>query len=338
MKIRVEYNNAVTVVRNAMLKTGLSHDDADVCALTHVESSAHGVESHGLNRVPLFLDYVKRGLVDPKAQISLLKSKGAVERYDGKLGIGITNALYCTKRAIALAKDHGIGCVTLKNTTHWMRGGTYTRKMAEAGFVGMNWINTESCMPLWGSDVASVGNNPFCLGIPHKEYPIVIDMAMSQFAYGKLGVYKLANEQLPIDGGFTKDGVLTRDPGAIMESMRLLPTGYWKGSSMALVLDLAAAMMSGGKTGSDMDREQNAYCTSCSQVFIAYDPYMFGDEDELNFKVEDRIAAAKNAHLADENSKIIIPGARASANMERSIREGVSVDDAIWSKICELSL
>ena len=80
--------------------------------------------------------------------------------------------------------------------------------------MGMSWINTESCMPLWGSDEPSVGNNPFCMAIPREDGPIVLDMAMSQYAYGKLGVYRLAGKQLPYPGGFDKDGNLTSDPGS----------------------------------------------------------------------------------------------------------------------------
>ncbi len=337
MKIKVEYDLALETVKTAMLRAGLSPDDATICAQTHVQSSAQGVESHGLNRVPRFLNYVSKGLVDPQGKPALIASKGAVERYDGNLGIGIINALFCADRAVQLAKDHGIGCVTLQNTTHWMRGGTYAQKMAEAGFIGINWINTESCMPLWGSDEVSVGNNPFCIGIPHSDNPVLLDMAMSQFSYGKLDVYRLAEDQLPIDGGFNDAGELTKDPAQIIQSRRLLPAGYWKGSSMALVLDMAAAMMSGGYSGADMDRDGKGSCTSCSQVFIAYDPYLFGGDDSLNLTLQQRIDAAKNAHTIDENTKIRVPGDRARTNLEISINEGVNVDDAVWEKICSLA-
>ena len=119
------------------------------------------------------------GWINLEGKPQLVGAKGAVENYDGQLGIGITNALFCAERAAELAKEHGIGCVALKNTTHWMRGGTYAWKMAEAGFMGMSWINTESCMPLWGSDEPSVGNNPFCMAIPREDGPVVLDMAMS---------------------------------------------------------------------------------------------------------------------------------------------------------------
>ena len=86
--------------------------------------------------------------------------------------------------------------------------------------MGMSWINAESCMPLWGSDKRSVGNNPFCMAIPREDGPLILDMAMSLYAYGKLGVYRLAGKQLPYPGGFDKDGNLTCDPGAIEETMR----------------------------------------------------------------------------------------------------------------------
>ena len=197
MSIKIPYDTVRETIQQAFLNVGLTEEQAKTCAAIHAQSSADGVESHGLNRVPRFVDYVRRGLIDPKGSPELVRARGAVENYDGHLGIGITNALFCADRAMELAKEHGIGCVALKNTSHWMRGGTYAWRMAEAGFLGISWINTESCMPLWGSDQPGVGNNPFCIGIPREDGPIVLDMAMSQYAYGKLGVYRLAGKQLP---------------------------------------------------------------------------------------------------------------------------------------------
>lgn len=253
MSKKIPFETLKATVKEALLKTGLSEEQAEICATIHSQSSADGVESHGLNRVPRFVEYVHKGWINLEGKPELVGSCGAVENYDGHLGIGITNALFCADRAMELAKEHGMGCVALRNTTHWMRGGTYAWRMAEAGYLGISWINTESCMPMWGSDVAGVGNNPFCIAIPREDGPIVLDMAMSQYAYGKLGVYRLAGKQLPYPGGFDKDGNLTTDPGAIEESRRIMPTGYWKGSGMAIALDLAASVLANGMSGADMD-------------------------------------------------------------------------------------
>lgn len=338
VSIRIPYETVKSTVKMAFLNLGLGEEQAEICAAVHSQSSADGVESHGLNRIPRFVEYVQRGWVNLEGRPKLKGSKGAAENYDGNLGIGITNALFCADRAMELAKVHGIGCVTLKNTTHWMRGGTYAWRMAEAGFMGLSWINTESCMPLWGSDEPGVGNNPFCVAIPREAGPIVLDMAMSQYAYGKLGVYRMAGKTLPYPGGFDKEGKLTSDPGAIEESKRILPTGYWKGSGMALALDMAAALMANGNCGTDMDEAGRGSCTGCCQVFIAFDPYLFGEKKEIQAMMDKRVSAAHASHPERWDSPVSCPGERTVINREQSRTEGVPVEEAIWAQIQALAM
>ena len=333
----VPFNELKETAKRAFLNLGLSEEQAETCAQIHASSSADGVESHGMNRIPRFAEYVGKGWINIHGQPELVKARGAAENYDGHLGIGITNALFCSERAMKLAEVHGIGLVALKNTTHWMRGGTYAWKMAEAGFIGISWINTESCMPMWGSDEKSVGNNPFCIAIPREDGQIVVDMAMSQYAYGKLGVYRLAGKRLPYPGGFDKAGNLTDDPSAIEDSMRILPTGYWKGSSLAIVLDLAAAAVSNGLCGSDIDTNNNGSCTGCSQIFIAIDPYMFGEKDAIQSMMNRRVAAADSAHPIDPAHPVKCPGESTLERRKKSMAEGVHVDDTIWEQVCSLA-
>lgn len=333
MGIKVQFDVLKDTVKKAFLNMGMPEDKAEICAQIHCESSADGVESHGLNRIPRFATYVGKGWVDLKADPELVGRKGAAENYDGHLGIGITNAIFCGDRAVELAKEHGIGIVALRNTTHWMRGGTYAWRMAYKDMIGLCWISAESCMPMWGSDKISVGNNPLCLAVPRKKGPIVVDMSFSQYAYGKLGVYRLAGKQLPYPGGYDKDGNLTTDPGAIEETMRVLPIGYWKGSALAIALDMAAAMISNGKCGSDLDEEARGSCTGCSQVFIAIDPYLFGDVESLQAMLDRRVEAADNAHPVDERHPVKCPGEGTLERRKKSMAEGVNVDEQIWSQI-----
>ena len=335
--MRVPFEQVKETIKKAFLNVGLTEEQAEECAKIHTQSSCDGVYSHGLNRVPRFCDYVKKGWVNTKSTPQLVNARGAAEHYDGGLGIGILNAEFCMKRAVALAKEHGIGMVALRNTTHWMRGGTYAWQAASEGFMGMCWINTESCMPLWGSVEPSVGNNPFCIGIPHKDGNIVLDMAMSQYAYGKLQVMRLAGKQLPYPGGFDKDGNLTSDPGAIEESMRILPTGYWKGSSMALVLDMAAAMLSGGRSGDQMDDEGRGSCTGCSQIFIAFDPYLFSSEKEVEEMLTRRIDRVHHAKPQREGDTVSYPGERTAATRAEHLANGVEVDESVWNEVCALA-
>ncbi|MCR4627070.1 MAG: 3-dehydro-L-gulonate 2-dehydrogenase [Treponema sp.] len=337
MSKKIPFETLKQTIKKALLNAGLSEQQAEICSQIHSESSADGVESHGLNRIPRFVEYINKGWINLQGKPVLTGAKGAVENYDGQLGIGITNALFCSERAVELAKVHGIGCVALKNTTHWMRGGTYAWKMAEKGFVSFAWINTEGCMPLWGSDEPSVGNNPFCIGLPRKKGPVILDMAMSQYAYGKLGVYRLAGKELPFPGGYDKNGNLTTNPGAIEETMRALPVGYWKGSGLALALDMAAAVMANGKCGSDMNAKTGGSCGGCCQVFIAYDPYIFGEESEIQNIMDRRVDAVHNAHPAEKGKTVTFPGERTVMTREKSMKEGVNVDEVVWAQVEQIA-
>lgn len=334
--MRVPFEQVKAEVKRAMKKAGLTEEQADICAEVHAESSRDGIYSHGLNRVPRFIEYVKKGWIDIKAKPNLVKSSGCMENYNGNMGIGILNAKFAVNRAVQLAKSHNIGVIALRNTTHWMRGGTYAWDAANNGFVSICWTNTESCMPAWGAKVPCVGNNPFCMGIPRKGGHIVLDMAMSQYSYGKLQATRLKGEQLPYAGGFDKDGNLTTDPGAIEQSMRVLPAGFWKGSGLAIILDMAAAVLSNGLSGSGIDQVGKGSCGGCSQIFIAINPYTFGTEEEIGNIVENRIAHLEAAEPVKEGEKVGYPGRRTALTRREHLENGVVVDKAVWDEVCNL--
>ena len=136
MSLCIPFEVVKETVKRALLQAGLTEEQAETCAQIHAQSSADGVESHGLNRVPRFVKYIRKGWINPEGKPERTGARGAVENYDGHMGIGILNGLFCADRAVELAKEHGIGCVTLRNTTHWMRGGTYAWRMAESRIRG----------------------------------------------------------------------------------------------------------------------------------------------------------------------------------------------------------
>lgn len=331
--MRIAFDEMKNQIKEVFIKYGMSEENAEVCARIHTESSRDGIYSHGTNRVARFIDYVKKGWVDINAVPSLEKEFGAIAVYNGNLGPGITNALYAADRAIDLAKTHGIGLVGLKNTTHWMRGGTYGLYAANQGYVAISWTNTESCMPPWGGTECRLGNNPFVMAAPTAGDPVMIDMAMSQYAYGKLQVTRLAGKKLPFPGGFDKDGVLTDEPGPIEESMRILPMGYWKGSSFSFMLDILGAVLSDGIGAADIDQVGKGSCGGCSQIFIIIDPKQLSDQQHIYEVIEKAKNYIKTSAL-DENSKDIwYPGEDYTIFRAENTEQGVFVDDSVWEEI-----
>jgi 3-dehydro-L-gulonate 2-dehydrogenase len=333
---RIPFETMKAEIKRAFISVGMSEEKADLCAQVHTETSCDGVYSHGLNRVARFVDYVKKGWVDVDAEPSLIKSLGAIEVYNGNRGPGILNAITAMDRAMEIAKTHGVGIVTLQNTTHWMRGGTYGLKAANKGFTGICWTNTESCMPAWGGKNIRIGNNPFVMAVPRKKGPIVLDMAMSQYSYGKLQTTRLKNEQLPFPGGFDENGNLTSEPGPIEQTKRILPTGYWKGSGFSILLDAVAAILSGGLSTNEIDQEQAGSCGGCSQVFIAMDSNQISGEDFSDRIADGIVEYIKTSEPVKEGGQVYYPGESSSNNRRENIELGIPVDDEIWEEILSL--
>ncbi|HXN30203.1 MAG TPA: 3-dehydro-L-gulonate 2-dehydrogenase, partial [Polyangiaceae bacterium] len=245
--IRVPFQEVQDVLARIFARLGFDADRAKACARIFAEASRDGVASHGVNRVPRFVSYVRSGVVDVRAQAECVGTPGTVwEQWDGHRAAGPLSAITCMSRAIELARVHGVSVVGLRNTNHWMRGGAYGWQAVDAGLLGICWTNTNPNLPPWGGRENRLGNNPIIIAVPSASGGVVLDMSMSQFSYGRMETARHRGERLPVAGGYDQSGRLTDDPGAILEAGRPLPIGFWKGSGLSLLLDLTVALISGG--------------------------------------------------------------------------------------------
>lgn len=323
---KIQFKALETKLQEILRKYAFSEQEAASLALIFTESTFDGVFSHGINRFPRFINDVKAGIVRPGIIPEVLIKQNALEQWDGLRGAGISNALFCSKRSMELASKYGIGCVGLRNTNHWMRGGSYGWKVAEKGFLFMGWTNTLPNMPPWGGTTATLGNNPFVMAIPYHHGPIVLDMAMSQYAYGKLEWHIKNGSDLPDYGGYNQKNELTRNPTEILETGRILPTGMWKGSSMALVLDLAAAILSGGNTTREIGELPAE--TQLSQVFIVVDISKYLSEQALDTLVKESLE-----FIAKDNPDALFPGQGSLEKRQDHLNKGVEIPDEMWAQI-----
>ena len=324
--LRVAFESLQATMAEALRRTGMAPRRADECARLFAEASRDGVASHGLNRFPRFLRMIASGVVDVHGAPACASAAGALERWNGRRGPGNLNARASMARAITLARRHGIGCVALGDTNHWMRGGSYGWQAAEAGAIAICWTNTLANVPPWGAADPRIGNNPLVVAFPRARGHVVIDMALSQFSVGALTQYAARGEPLPVAGGYDADGRLSTDAVAILASGRLLPVGSWKGSGLAVALDLIAAALASGLTTHQISRHPEEE-TSLSQVFIAIDPSSLGEAET------DRIADAAIEHLTSGPGDARYPGERTLEIRARSLRDGVEVDPAIWAEV-----
>lgn len=334
MSTRVPFDTMYAEFLRVLSALGFPKSRAELCARLFAENSRDGVASHGLNRFPAFVAAVKKGQINPQAKPIKVQSRGSYEVWDGQMGAGNLNAYDCMGRAIRLAGQTGLGCVALRNTNHWMRGGSFGWQAAEANCIGICWTNAFPSMPPWGAKEPRLGNNPLVLAVPRREGSVVVDFALSVYSYGKLSTYQRKGEQLPFPGGYDRQGQLSSDPGAIIESRRALPIGYWKGSGLALLLDLVATLLSGGRSTAQIGQEEEEY--AISQVFLVFDVAATPAGKMADRIVDEIITDFQTAAPASPSGTIRYPGSGTLAIRRESMEQGIPVDPQYWRQVLEL--
>ena len=329
--VRVSFDEVKTRIQKILVQHGFVDNKAMLCASLFAETTRDGVYSHGLNRFPRFIDNIEKGYVIPQNEPVVAEVFDSHEVWDGQLGPGNVNAHMAMDRALFLAKDNAFGIVAMRNTNHWMRGGTYGWQAAEKGCAAVCFTNTEPNMPPWGGTLPKIGNNPLIIAVPDKPNHLVLDMAMSQFSFGKMENLRLTDEKLPYDGGFTSEGLLTRDPGKIIESKRAIPAGYWKGSGLSMMLDLLVTILSGGNSTADIGKKEAEYAVS--QFFMAIDLSKV-NRSAFAAQVVEQLKQEVHASAALESKgNIYYPGERTIHTRKENMELGLPVNRDVWNQI-----
>lgn len=315
-----------------LIKYGFPLQKAELCAGIFADNSLDGIYSHGVNRFARFIEYIQNGYIDVTGEPVKTFSFAGTERWNGNLGPGPLNALFCTDRAIRLADQNGISCIGLANTNHWMCAGYYGRHAAHKGYMLIAFTNTLPNMPAWGATDNKLGNNPLVIAVPAKENPIVLDMAMSQFSFGKLEIHARQNIELPVYGGYNKENKFTADAKEILDAQRTLPIGYWKGGGLSLLLDLLTTILSGGNSVKDIAKNPAEF--NVSQTFVAIKPGQT-DVEKYELLIKDIITDYKSAKTTGEH-ELLYPGERVLNTRNTNTQKGIPVEKPIWDKILKL--
>ncbi len=319
---------------NILLAHNFTRERAEQCASIFAINSAEGIYTHGVNRFPRFISYIRSGYIKVDQTPSRVGGFGAIEQWNGNLGPGPLNAIHASDQAMGLASQHGIGCIALANTNHWMRGGYYGWHTARKGFVFIGWTNTLANMPAWGAVDSKLGNNPLVIAIPYKDEAIVLDTAMSQYSYGALDQYHSKNQQLPVPGGYDEQGNITQDAGKILVSRRVLPIGYWKGAGLSLLLDILATILSGGLSTHEISKKEAEH--ALSQVYIAIDIKKLSHFPAITTSLE-HIIHDYHTSQPEKGKDIRYPGEHIREIKEKNIASGIPVSEKVWDEIVALA-
>lgn len=327
----------VDAAANIFTAAGVDPKDARTVAEALVEGDARGIASHGLMLVPMYVDRLLAGSVTTVRTAEVVVDAGAVAVLDAHNALGILTADQGMALAVEKARAYGAGVVTSRHAFHFGGAFRYAQRAVDAGCVGIAAANTRPLMPAPGGATAVVGNNPIAVGVPGDD-PILVDMALSEAALGKIRLAESEGREIPLTWAADADGTPTSDPTAAIAGL-LLPTGGPKGYGLALVVDVLAGVLSGGAYGSGVKGlyADSAVPNDCAHVFIALDPAVFGSAGDFHQRTGDLAAQVRASRLAPGVEAVLLPGQREADNARRGHREGVTVAASVLTALADVA-
>lgn len=323
----VEFDALLSLTRDCFEQLGVPRGDAQTVADVLIDANLHGIPSHGVQRVPIFMQRVRAGLASGTEHVSIVVESGPLCRMDASQALGPASAVKALDHALALAREFGVGFVAIGGSTHFGAAGYYARRAAQAGSVGIVVANAFKRMAPYGAADVFLGTNPLAIGIPLANHdPFVLDMATSIAAQGRITRARKLGEELPDGLALDAQGRPTSDPAAALAGS-LLPVGGPKGSGLALAISLLAVLFAGADSDDEMasfykdfDRPQNA-----GQIFIAIEAARLGDPGLRLDAIVERLVALRPVEGA---SAVHYPG-QLGARLARARRQsGIPVSPA----------
>lgn len=244
-KLHVTHDNARIFIQSILTGHGVPPENAHIVANCLVLADLRGVDTHGINRIPSYIERIRQGVLDATASPALSQLTPVVAQVDGRNGFGFLAAHTGMARAIEMARDFGIGLVSVKHSNHFGMSAWVVQQALDAGMMSLVFTNSSPALPVWGGREKLMGVSPLACGAPAgKERPFILDMAPSVAARGK--IYKAARrgEKIPLDWALDAEGRQTDDPQRALQGV-MLPMGGPKGSALAVMMDVFSGVLSG---------------------------------------------------------------------------------------------
>jgi uncharacterized oxidoreductase len=305
-----------------------------------VDANMAGHDSHGVGLIPTYVRHLKAGLVSPNTVAELVRDDGAILLFDGNRGFGRRVASGSIAAAIDRCRDTGVVVAGLRRAHHIGRIGAYGEQAIAAGFVSVHFVNVTdhapSVAPFGGADARYV-TNPVCIAVPGTEStpPVILDMATSKIAAGKVRVSYNKGEQLPPDMVIDPQGRPSTDPGVLYASPRgaLLPMGDHKGSGLALICEILAGALTGGGTIQDDNPREGGIINNMLSIIV--DPERLVDADWLGAEIDALVAYVKRSPRAADDTPVMVAGDPERAARIARDRDGIPIDDTTWSGVLD---
>jgi LDH2 family malate/lactate/ureidoglycolate dehydrogenase len=309
--------------------SGLASDDARLFAHALVDADLHGVSTHGLSRLGIYLKRIQLGLIDPKAELRVERRRAATLVLDAGNGVGHVQAAKALEMLIPVAEQSGVACATIRNSQHFGALSYYSNRAAARGCILLATTNSEPAMSPAGGHDAFFGTNPIAASFPTgKGFNIKIDLSTSAIARGKIIAAAKKNALIPLGWALDPNGEPTTDAQQALLGTVLTMAGH-KGYALALMVEMLSSVLSGAAIGpqigsmyKDLDRKQNVGHFFC---LLNIDAFM--DRKEFIERADAIVDMLKAGRKMPGVSEILVPGERSARVAMENERHGIPVAD-----------
>lgn len=319
----------VDAVAERFEAAGLSAQAARTVAEALVDSDMRGIPSHGVMLVPMYLARLQAGSVSRHEEAEVVSELGAVTVLDAHHGLGQLTGDQAMRLAVERSREYGVGVTVVRHAFHFGGAYRYALAAARAGCIGIAAANTRPLMPAPGGAEAVVGNNPLAIAAPASggAEPIVLDMALSEAALGKIRLAAQEGREIPSSWAVDAEGRPTTDPEAAIAGL-LLPIGLHKGYGLALMVDVLTGVLAGGGFGRRVNGlyADVAVPNDAAHLFVALDLAAFGSADAFTERVATLAADVTGARRAPGVERVYLPGELAAERRAAAARDGVALD------------
>lgn len=326
----------ITLATNALTRAGASLASAHATARALVAADEQGISSHGVSRIAYYTAHLRNNRIVGDAQASVLKQRGGACLIDAGNGLAYPACELAIKELIARAREFGVAYVGITNSNHFGMTSLHLEPLAEAGLVSLAFGNAPAAINAWGGSKPLFGTNPIAAAFPRPArkdaWPLIVDLSLSHVAKGKLMLAKQRGESIPLGWALDKHGAPTTDPNEGLQGS-MVATGGVKGTMLAMTIELLSVSLTGAAFGFEADSffSETGNMARIGQGFLAIDPGALAGLDVY----QDRVEALVEMMLQDP--EVRLPAYRRFAHRDKTRRDGISVDDAVFATLQRLA-
>ncbi|MEK4299506.1 Ldh family oxidoreductase [Oceanobacillus sp. FSL W8-0428] len=335
----IDQNKIMNFSNNCFIKLGMPEEEANIITEVMLEADLRGIHSHGFLRLPIYVERIQKGLIKNKAEITEENNSTSSLVVNGNYSAGQVAGKYAMEKSIEIAEENGVGLVAVKNSNHFGITAFYPLLAAQKDKIGIVISNVAPLMPAIGGKEKVIGNNPISIAAPSKEKPIVLDMALSNTALGKVIFHKENNMKIPKEWGVDAEGVPTDEPEKILNGGLLSAVGGPKGFGLAVMAEILTGVLSGGDFSKmipsmyDTERKQ-----SISHFMLTIDIKKLIPLETYYSNIDQLISFIKHSSKAEGVEEIYMPGEIEFMKEENNRLKGIPMEHNIFNQLNELAV